>query len=240
MPAAPQNASAIAAVAPKQSNSQQPQSDDAEPQQNDDAPQAVVSAVKPKTQTPRDDTAAQASSTAAAELHSTPIVTATVSTTAPEPVRAAAMETPAPANATDALRSADSATPAQEPARTGPVQEISIRIAQPDASPVDLRVVERSGQVHVDVRTDDTSMQTSLRQDLGALTNSLQKAGYHAETFAPASTTARTASAAQAGNQDNHQDSSRNGGSGDNSGGRRQQQQQKRTGNWLEEQEDQS
>lgn len=237
--AAPQNISAIATVAPKQSNSQQPQSDDTQPQQNNDSVE-VVPATKPKTQTPRNDAPASVPSVPTADLHSSPMAAmAPASTPALDPVHAAPIESPARASASDALRSADSAMPAQSPARSGPVQEISIRIAQPDASPVDLRVVECSGRVHVDVRTNDASMQTSLRQDLGALTNSLQRAGYQAETFTPASPTARVPSGQQVGNQNNQQDSSRNGGSGDFSGGQRQQQ-QKRTGNWLEEQEDQS
>lgn len=142
--------------------------------------------------------------------------------------------------AAEALRTSESELVAAPPARTGAAQEITIRIEQPDAAPVDLRVVERSGQVHIDVRTPDAAMQTSLREDLGTLTNSLQRAGYHAEMFTPASALGRTASSAQTSNQDDHQDSSQNrGGSGDSSEGRRQQQQQKRPGTWLEELEDQ-
>ena len=83
------------------------------------------------------------------------------------------------------------------------------------------------------------SMQTSLRQDLGTLTNSLQKAGYHAETFTPSSSLGRAASSAQTSNQDREDPSQNRNGSGDFSGGKRQQQ-QKRSGNWLEELEEQS
>ncbi len=138
----------------------------------------------------------------------------------------------------EGLRSAEASVPAAQPERTGAAQEISIRIASPGAAPVDLRVSERSGQVSVDVRTNDAAVQTSLRQDLGALTHSLERAGYHAEIITPASPAGRAASASPAGSQDRHQDSSRNGGgSPDFTGGRRQQ--QKRTGNWLEQQEDQ-
>jgi hypothetical protein len=140
----------------------------------------------------------------------------------------------------EALRTSEPDLPLAPPLRAGAAQEISIRIAQPDVSPVDLRVVERSGQVHVDVRTSDPAMQTSLRQDLGTLTNSLERAGYHSETFAPSSTPGRTASSAQMSNQDDRHDQSQNrGGTGDFSGGRRQQQQQKRPSTWLEELEDQ-
>jgi hypothetical protein len=124
--------------------------------------------------------------------------------------------------------------------RTGVAQEISIRISPADSPAVDLRVVERAGQLHVDVRTQDSAMQSSLRQDLGSLTNSLERAGYHTETFIPSQSLGRAASSAETGHQGNQQDPSQNrGGSGDSSGGRRQQQQQKRPGTWLEEFEEQ-
>ncbi len=151
----------------------------------------------------------------------------------------AATATPSQATA-EALRTSESNLAAAPPSRTGVAQEITIRIEQPDASPVDLRVVERAGQVHIDVRTPDAAMQTSLRGDLGTLTNSLQRAGYQTEMFTPSSTLGRTTSSAQTSNRDDHQDSSQNrGGSGDSSEGRRQQQQQKRSSTWLEELEDQ-
>jgi hypothetical protein len=148
---------------------------------------------------------------------------------------------PAPFESTaQALRTSEPDLPGAPQLRTGAAQEISIRIAQPDASTIDLRVVERSGQLHVDVRTSDAAMQTSLRQDLGMLTNSLDRAGYHSETFIPSSTLGRTASSAQMGNQDDGKDPSQSRqGSADPSGGRRQQQQQKRPSTWLEEMEDQ-
>jgi Flagellar hook-length control protein FliK len=151
----------------------------------------------------------------------------------------AATATPSQATA-EALRTSESNLAAAPPSRTGAAQEITIRIEQPDASPVDLRVVERAGQVHVDVRTPDATMQTSLRGDLGTLTNSLQRAGYQTEIFTPSATVGRAASGAQTSNRDDHQDSQQNRGSpGDSSEGRRQQQQQKRSSTWLEELEDQ-
>ncbi len=184
---------------------------------------------------------------AVAEQGRIPVRDASV-TTFPEQARAAVAATseipaaaPAPFHSTaEALRTADSNLPEAPPLRAGAAQEISIRIAQPDSSTIDLRVVERSGQLHVDVRTTDTAMQTSLRQDLGTLTNSLNRAGYHSETFGPSSTSGRMASSAQMSNQDDRQDPSQNrGGSGNFPGGRRQQQQQKRPSIWLEELENQ-
>ena len=172
----------------------------------------------------------------------TPTVPMTVTpTAAPAHTAAAPAEssTVPPSHSTaEALRTSESNLPAAAPLRTGVAQEISIRIAPPDAPAVDLRIVERAGQVHIDVRTSDAGMQTTLRQDLGTLTNSLQRAGYHAETFTPATGTTRMTSSAQTENQDRQQDPSQNrGGSGDSNGERRQQ--QKRSGKWLEELEKQ-
>jgi hypothetical protein len=144
------------------------------------------------------------------------------------------------ASTAEAFRASEPELPAAPQLHTGAAQEISIRIAQPDASTIDLRVIERSGQLHVDVRSSDTALQASLRQDLGTLTNSLERAGYHSETFTPLSLLGRAAPSAQISNRDDHQDQSQNrGGAGDFSGGRRQQQQQKRPSTWLEETEDQ-
>ena len=66
-----------------------------------------------------------------------------------------------------------------------PVQEIAVRITQPAMPVVDLQVTERAGEIHVAVRTPDAALETLLRQDLGTLTNSLERAGYRAETYVP-------------------------------------------------------
>jgi hypothetical protein len=162
-----------------------------------------------------------------------------------DPMRSDIAEAPTttPYNATaEALRTTESSLAASNLSagatpRSGAAQEISIRIAPADSPAVDLRVVERSGQIHVDVRTPDATMQTSLRQDLGTLTSSLERTGYHAETFTPSSTLSRAAASAQ---PDTQQDPSKNReDSGDFSGGRRQQQQQKRPSTWLEDLEEQ-
>jgi hypothetical protein len=72
--------------------------------------------------------------------------------------------------------------------RPGLAQQISVRIAEPQAPPVDLHVIQRAGQVQVAVRTPDLAFQSSLRRDLGTLVNSLEGAGYHAHAFAPPGT----------------------------------------------------
>ncbi len=98
-----------------------------------------------------------------------------------------------PANAfdtvADTLRTSETLGAASEPTAAvvtnAPVQEIAVRIAQPAMPVVDLQVTERAGEIHVAVRTPDASLETLLRQDLGTLTNSLERAGYRAETYVP-------------------------------------------------------
>jgi hypothetical protein len=61
---------------------------------------------------------------------------------------------------------------------------------------VDLHIAERAGEVHVAVRTPDAALQASLRDDLGSLVHSLDRAGYHAETFAPSGLAVHSSAAA--------------------------------------------
>lgn len=135
-----------------------------------------------------------------------------------------------PANAAPQL--AEIAVPVATKA-TGVAQEIAVRISQPDSPVVDLHVTERGGEIHVAVRTPDAELQTSLRQDLGTLTNSLERAGYHTEAFVP-----RAASSSQSnlrGEQQPQQGSSGRGGSNGESGSEKQKQREQRGASWLEE-----
>jgi hypothetical protein len=157
----------------------------------------------------------------------------------------AVVEAPRPA-AVDAIRSSELVHPmAEQPLRNSPAQEIAVRITQPDAPPVDLHVAERNGQVQVAVRTPDASLQISLRQDLGTLVNSLERAGYHAVTFTPHATVVQASSMAEAGSQSDRHDSHGGflgSGPGASSYGRQQQQRQRNQNSqdWLEEMEKQS
>jgi len=71
------------------------------------------------------------------------------------------------------------------PASVPSAHQIVVRVAPADAAPVDLQVTQRAGEVHVAVRTPDLNLQSSLRQDLPELVNSLERAGYRAETYTP-------------------------------------------------------
>ena len=150
----------------------------------------------------------------------------------------------------DAIGSAEPVPSASAPLRLPAVQELTVRIAQPDSPAVDVRLVERAGQVQVTVRTPDAALQSSLRQDLPALVNSLERAGFHAETFTPHEVAAYEVSSANpcsdggtaSSREDSQQSPSRRGGAND-SPERRQHHNKPRGQNprpWLEELEKQS
>lgn len=102
-------------------------------------------------------------------------------------------------------------------------QQIEVRISPPQTAPVDLNISQRSGQIQVVVRTADSGLESSLRQDLNTLVRSLEHSGFRAEAFVPvsaASLAAASGSNSQAGSGQGQPDSSRHGSSsqGDRSG----------------------
>ncbi len=112
----------------------------------------------------------------------------------------AGLTEPAPPTAADALRSSmttASPEPTPPPAPGQGIQGIAVRIALPDAPPVDVQITDRGGQVQVAVRTPDPGLQSSLRQDLGTLVSSLERSGYRAETFVPREGVPQTAASSQ-------------------------------------------
>lgn len=139
----------------------------------------------------------------------------------------------------DALRTWEPSASQPDPfvARVTTLQQIALKIEQPQAPPVELRVAERAGEIHVSVRTPDASLQTSLRQDLGALSSSLERAGFRAETFVPREAIAQTPRMSQNNFRNDREPQSafsgRNG-SGD-SGERRNQQRDRQPSKWIEE-----
>jgi hypothetical protein len=146
------------------------------------------------------------------------------------------VEAPRPA-ATDAIRNAEPVQP-DAPARvTGPVQAISVRIAQPDTPAVDVHVLQRGEQIQVDVRTPDPTAQSSLREDLGTLVNSLQRAGYRAETFTPPQPAELKAASAEMNSQEDRDRGESHPGNSGRSSDRQPQQRQRdqRAQAWLEE-----
>jgi hypothetical protein len=114
------------------------------------------------------------------------------------------------------------------------MQKIEVRISQPQTPPVDLQIAQRAGQIQVVVRTGDANLETALRQDLNTLVHSLERSGFHTETFVPVASTSAADSSRMnsqrepnqtppdSSRQDRGQNSGHNGGrgSGENSRGR--------------------
>jgi hypothetical protein len=111
----------------------------------------------------------------------------------------------------------DAAAPALKPAAGGAAREIQLELRDADAR-VNVRLVERAGSVQVDVRTPDSHLAASLRDDLPALTARLEQTGLRAETWHDAPAAARIAMAepaAGAGFQSSENQSRREGGGRD-------------------------
>jgi hypothetical protein len=70
---------------------------------------------------------------------------------------------------------------------------ISMRIAPAGVAPVEVQVSDRAGQIHVAVRTSDAALETTLRRDLGTLVDSLDRAGFRAQTVAAGGASSQSA-----------------------------------------------
>jgi len=167
----------------------------------------------------------------------------------PSPVQAAVKTQPAAGSSVpspvEALRAAAPSAPAVAHAGS-PIREIAVRIAPPQAPAVDVHLIERGGQINVAVRTPDGGLQTTLRQDLGSLVNSLERAGYRAEAFAPRDGVQQAAISTQTNSQNSREESQTGSGErgnafGDSQQGGQQQQRQRdpRAAKWIEELEKQ-
>jgi hypothetical protein len=78
-----------------------------------------------------------------------------------------------------------------EAAPAQPLREISLVVPQPKtgsgeaSEPVEVKVLDRSGQLHVAVRSADPQLNASLRDHLGDLVTRLEDRGYRTETWRP-------------------------------------------------------
>ena len=119
-----------------------------------------------------------------------PAVTARPATT-PQPLaandaqpRESAPDSPPPAAATE---------PAAAPVAPKPeaAHDIKLELAGQGDRRVEVRVSERAGDMHVEVRTPNTGLAGELREDLPALSTKLEQTGFRAETWHPAGTAER-------------------------------------------------
>ena len=105
--------------------------------------------------------------------------------------------------------------------QSGQTHQIEVRISQPQEPIVDLQIAQRAGQIQVVVRTPDAGLEASLRQDLNTLVHSLERSGFHTETFVPIAATSAADSSrmnAQRDPQQGQPDSARDGSPGQNGG----------------------
>lgn len=118
----------------------------------------------------------------------------------------APLSTPLPSSNETATDSAQPITEAPAapvtPTSTSQVTDLSVTvpIPRPDAASderVSIRMVQKGADIHVSVRTPDTQLAQSLRQDLGKLSTGLDQAGFRTEAWRP------TAVAAGASTQSN-------------------------------------
>ena len=82
-------------------------------------------------------------------------------------------------------------SPQAHQAKPEPLRELSLVVPGRQAEgrtqgSVEVRVLERAGEVRLSVRTPDTELANSLRQQLGDLVGRLEQTGYQAETWRPA------------------------------------------------------
>jgi hypothetical protein len=66
----------------------------------------------------------------------------------------------------------------------GAARDIRLEIGGGDHR-VEVRLMERGGEVHVDVRTPDTHLASTLREDLPALSSRLAESGFRTDTWHP-------------------------------------------------------
>lgn len=131
-----------------------------------------------------------------------------VSTAFQQPDSPASSSRPATSSPTEQMADLQAPQQTQPPALAAPLKDVSLRIEQPQGQNVEVRVVERAGEVRVAVRGGDSDVIQGLRQNLSELADRLSENGFHAETWRPA---ASEGSAAPSENKN----SSGNSGGGD-------------------------
>lgn len=91
------------------------------------------------------------------------------------------------ADAAKALETSAVQTPAADVAAkpSGPLKDLSIQVGHVQNDKVELRVVERSGELQVAVRASNPDLAQGLRQGLGDLVDRLEQNGFRAEAWRP-------------------------------------------------------
>lgn len=116
------------------------------------------------------------------ESQAMPLVHVAASPAAPDaPTSSKAAVQPAAASTAATLDLED------QPSAARPMRELSLQISSASDQKVDVRLVERAGEVHVSVSTPDADLAHEMRQELGSLTGKLAQSGFATEQFTPLS-----------------------------------------------------
>jgi hypothetical protein len=84
------------------------------------------------------------------------------------------------------------------PKTATPLKDLSVQVKQPNQESVELRVVEREGEIHVAVRTGDADLAHGLRQGLPELVDRLDQGGFRSEAWRPSGVVSAPESSSQA------------------------------------------
>ncbi len=117
-----------------------------------------------------------------------------------------------------------------------PMKELSMRIEAAEGQTVDIRIVQRAGDLQIAVKSGDDFTTQGLRHGLSDLENRLNQTGYHTETWQPGQAT-QESSAASSDNSSKHSQSD---GSPSHSGGSQQDRDQRQDNpsnrpHWIQE-----
>lgn len=129
--------------------------------------------------------------------------------------------------------------PARETAKSAPIRELSLQLPAGGDKSVDLHIVDDRGKLHVEVRTSDVQLASSLRDNVGDLVQKLDHSGYRTEARDQVAATGAASRSNQSGPDGGKSSSEQDrqpGGQGGHSG--QPQQQGHGRGNrprWLEE-----
>jgi hypothetical protein len=160
---------------------------------NASTPPAV--SAKPSEKAKEEQPAESASSSApASNITAVPVASSAQHQASPVHTPAAAPTTPAaPVAPPEEIQRPKAAAP----------QEISLSIATDNDQKVEVRVMERAGEVHVSLRTPDEALAQNMREDLGSLSGKLAQSGYAAESYTPIHNSSSTLSDHRGAEQQN-------------------------------------
>lgn len=175
-----------------------------------DAPELALSpgreavAVQPAAHTSDTNTGEQRRENKQFEMPATPAATKDVppaaqhsfpAATAPE-LKTDQVRSPEPAAAPPAVRVPE---PVLETAKTAPIRELSLQLPSAGDKAVDLHIVDDRGKLHVEVRTSDVQLASSLRDNVGDLVQKLDHSGYRTESRDQVGATGATSGSSQSG-----------------------------------------